>query len=78
MKELLVKLKDFIVLNKKQILAVALLGAMYAAKKLPGLEAEQELLDQLWALLVLGAVGLVPSFRMKMATRADDAQEPPP
>jgi hypothetical protein len=64
--------------NKKTVLAVVLLVGMYFAKRIPGLGAEQELLDQLWALLVLGSVAIVPSFRMKERQRTEDTPKDPP
>lgn len=70
--------RRFLWRNKKTVVAVALLLGMYFVKKIPGLEAEQELLDQLWALLVLGSVALVPSFRMKEKQRSEDKPKDPP
>lgn len=65
-------MKELLWRNKKPLVAVVLLVGMYFAKKIPGLEAEKELLDQLWALLVIGSVAMVPSFRMRNKQRQSD------
>lgn len=63
---------EFLAENKKTIIAISLLVGLYVLSKMPAMEQEQELLQQAWTILVLGAVGTVPSFRRSKHMRRSD------